>query len=138
MDCIDLRRMSGYRLLNELTGKRAGVRDDPWELLIPGRSGDVSPYGGDLLIASTHNAWVTRLILDAVPGAVASQDADDGANITFPADQFDAVAGVLGLRKRRVLSEDERTRLAELSRLHSPIRKRGGFGAAAGVSGSGG
>jgi hypothetical protein len=113
MDCLDLRQMSGFKLLNELTGKRAGVRDDAWELLIPGWCGDVSPYGGDLLIASTNGDKKTRQILAAVPGAVVSQDADDGANIIFHADHFATVARILRLRKRRTLSEDARRRACD-------------------------
>jgi hypothetical protein len=120
MNCIDLRSMTGFKIVSELTGKRAGVRDDAWELLIPGRFGDVAPYGGDLLIASTHGPYKTREILKAVPSAVVTQDGDDGQNITFPAAHFGTVAGILRLWKRRVLSEADRQKRADhMKRLNS-------------------
>src|SRR4051794_24831592 len=125
MDCVDLRGMTGFKLVNELTGKRAGVRDDRWELVIPGRYGDVSPYGGALLIASTNGAYKTREILKAVPSAVVSQDADDGANVLFPADQFATVAAILRLRKRRVLSDADRQKRAAHMRLLNSARVPG-------------
>lgn len=115
MTCVDLRQMTAYRLVNELTGRRAGPRDDPWELVVPGWCGDVSPFGGDLLIASTRGIVKTRQVLAEVPGAVVNQDADDGANILFPVEHFAKVAALLRLRKRRTIPEGQRAaRIAQL------------------------
>jgi hypothetical protein len=111
-ECVDLRTVGPYRLVNELTGKKPRTTDDPWVLLIRGRSGSVSPYGGDLLLADTRSVVTTRRILAAVPDAVVTQDGDDGQNITFPAAHLETVAGILGLKRRRVVSEAQRARLA--------------------------
>lgn len=124
MHCIDLRTVGPYRLLNELTGAKAKKTDDPWELLIPGRAGDVSPWGGEYLLASTRSMATTRRILEAVPGAAVTQDADDGQNVRFPASALPVVAGILRLRKRRVvvLSEERAAALVEAG---SPYRLTG-------------
>jgi hypothetical protein len=113
MTCLDLRTKKGFRLVNEQTGKRAGKRDDSWELLIPGRSGSVSPYGGDLLIASTRSTVTTKRIIDAVPGAIVNQDADDGQNLLFDVKHFATVAGILKLRKKRVMTAEQREKATE-------------------------
>jgi hypothetical protein len=54
----------------------------------------------------------TRRLLAAVPGAAVVQDGSDGQNVTFGAEHFETVAGILGLRKRRRLSAEHKARLA--------------------------
>lgn len=116
-ECFDL-RTTRFRLVNELTRRKATAQADPWELVAVGKAGEISPYGGDFLIASTRHSATTKRILAAVPEAVVTQDGGDGQNIKFPAAALETVARVLGLRKRRVLSEVQRARAAEVLHQH--------------------
>jgi hypothetical protein len=102
-NCVHLLKRSGnrYRVFNEIEGRQAFARDDPWDLVLPGRSGFVAAWGDDRLVACTHSTITTRRILAAVEGAVIVQDGDDGANIAFPAERLDVVAPILRLRRRR-------------------------------------
>jgi hypothetical protein len=113
--CIDLRQRFGnrFQVRNELEACRAHVADDPWDLVIQGRTGFVAPWGGDTLVACTRHVLTTRRIIEAVPGSVVVQDGQDGQNVTFDTVHFDTVAAILGLRKRRRLSEAHRKRLVE-------------------------
>jgi hypothetical protein len=106
MTCIDLRTVGPYRPINEHTGKLARLDDDPWNLVLPGRAGFVAPWDRERLVACTWNVQTTRRILATVPDAIVTQDGDDGANITFPVEQLDSVAGVLRLRKKRIGNAD--------------------------------
>jgi hypothetical protein len=122
--CIDLRRFSPpYRCFNELEGRQAYERDNPWDLVLPGAAGFVAPYGGEHLLACTRHRITTAAILAKVPDALVTQDGSHGQNIRFHVRHLDAVAGILRLRRRKEVSEAERERLATLSRAHSPYRK---------------
>jgi hypothetical protein len=122
--CFDLRDR-GYRVLNETQDYRpAHQRDDPWDLVVPGRSGFVAPWGylpprgSGLLVAATRSSVTTRRLLAAVPGARVVQDGSDGQNITFAPDYLDVVADVLGLKRKRVLSAAHRAKLAQVSQAY--------------------
>lgn len=80
---------------------------------MPGRSGDVSAYGGELLIASTRSTVTTKRIIETVPGAAVNQDAEDGQIVLFDAKHFATVAGIRKLRKKRVLTAQQREIAAE-------------------------
>jgi hypothetical protein len=100
--CPDLRdHASRFRVWNETEGRRAHERDDPWDLILPGQAGFIAPWGNETLVACTNSTVTTRRILDAVPGAKVVQDGSDGQNITFAPEGFEAVAGILRLRRRR-------------------------------------
>jgi len=131
---IDLRRESArYPVRNELEGRAAHQRDDPWDLVLPGWAGFVAPWGrigagapsGTTLVACTHSVVTTRRLLATVSGARVVQDGSDGQNVTFAVEHLDAVAAVLRLRRVKVVTEAERQRLAGLSRRHSPFRRQG-------------
>jgi hypothetical protein len=64
-------------------------------------------------VACTRSRATTRRLLAAAPDAAIVQDGTDGQNVTFDAAHFEAVAGILRLRKRRRLSEEQRRALAE-------------------------
>jgi hypothetical protein len=126
--CTDLRAFAPpYRVraaqVNPQGDRPARRHDDPWELVLSGARGFVAPAGGGHLLACTHHRNTTAAILAKVPGAVVTQDGDDGQNVRFHARHLDAVAGVLRLRRRRQVSEAERQRLAALSAAHSPFRQ---------------
>jgi hypothetical protein len=100
---------SRFKLFNEIRSRRAFARDDPWELIIPGRRGFVAPWGYDgSLVAITNATRTTRRLLVAVPGAVVVQDGSDGANITFMPEHLDAVAEVLKLRRKKQYTPAQR------------------------------
>jgi hypothetical protein len=101
-DWPDLRAVGDqYRLWNEIERRWAHARDDPDELVIPGRAGFVAVYGAGTLVACTNGIAATKRILVGVPGARVTQDGDDGQNIAFPAEHLPIVAELLRLRKRR-------------------------------------
>lgn len=101
--CVDLRRYGEtYRVRNEPDDRPARATDDPWDLIIPGQSGFVAPWGGDDLLACTRGGVLTRKVVALIPGAVVRQQEDNGgANVRFHADHFPAVADLLRLRRRR-------------------------------------
>jgi len=83
-----------------------------------------------------------RRILAALPGSKVTQDGDDGQNITFPAKHLETVAGILGLRKRRVMPESQRkSKEAELAPFRfsaNPSRQSEKTDRQATISGAGG
>src|SRR5687768_16029098 len=106
--CFDLRDYGDrYRVWNELEDRTAHKTDDPWDLILPGRSGFVAPYGGDQLLACTNSRLTTGRLVATVPEALVTQDGTDGQNIRFHARHLDAVADLLGLRKRRQASPQQ-------------------------------
>jgi hypothetical protein len=54
---------------------------------------------------------------------IVQQDAVDAIVLLFPEDMLDNLAADLRLRRKRQTSEEERQRLAEMSRRFSPLRK---------------
>ena len=120
--CIDLRERFGrrYRVAFEESyyaehGAPAHV-DDPWLQVIPGRRGHVYPWGGERLAASTNTSGRTAARLKALPGVEVCQDGSDGATVLFTVELLDQVADLLVLRRRRRVTDQERSRLAELGR----------------------
>jgi hypothetical protein len=101
MQCIDLRTVGRYRVWNEAENRAARKADNPWDLVAPGRSGFIAPWGPDTLVACTNRQTTTDLILRAVPPAVVAQDGTDGQNVVFPADRVGVVAKILRVRTRR-------------------------------------
>jgi hypothetical protein len=103
-DCAHLLQNWGdrYRVFHEIEGRPAHARDDPWDLVLVGRSGSVALWcNGGQLVAITNAAATTRRLLAAVPGAKLVQDGDDGANIAFGPEYLDTVAAILRLRRNR-------------------------------------
>jgi hypothetical protein len=116
-DCIDLRNYPTYRCHHDLEGRKAYSTDDPWDLILPGWSGFIAPYGGDYLLACTRGSNVTRQVLAGAPDAVITQDGSDGQNIKFHVSHFETVAKIIRLKRRRVLAEQQRQE--QVARLRS-------------------
>ncbi len=121
MECVNLKRLFGkrFRVRYEESyyaqyGPNART-DDPWLQIIPCDMGHIYPHGGNMLAASTNKPGPTVRKLKALPGVIVHQDGNDGANILFHIDQFDAVAEIMRPKRRRVASEAERERLRLLS-----------------------
>jgi hypothetical protein len=107
--CIDLRTFGNrYRVRNETHDRTAHATDDRWDLIIQGRGGFIAPWGRGRLVACTRGSATTNKIMAAVPGARIVQDGSDGQNLTFDPAHLATVAGLLRLRRRRVLTADQR------------------------------
>jgi hypothetical protein len=121
--CIDLRKYGNhYRVWNEIEGRRAQQRDDPWDLIVLGRCGFIAPYGGNQLLACTNGSLTASRILERVPSASVTQHGVDGQNVRFPAAAFALAAPILRLRHRRQVSEEQRQVAAQrLARYHFGI-----------------
>lgn len=92
--------------------------DDPWLQIIPGTYGHIYPHGGELLAVSTHRRGrIAKKLID-LPGVVVVQSGDDGINATFPLSVFDDVASLIGARKRRNVSPEQRERLLSIGAAH--------------------
>jgi hypothetical protein len=134
--CINLRARWGdvYRLSFDEASEH---RDDPWMMEIRGRFGTIHPHGGEALAVEVdgHRRLAARLgremglqIHQGDDGKPVSDPRKDwGGDMTFlfPACRFQEVAEVIRPYRKRQVSEEERQRLAALSREHSPFRKVG-------------
>lgn len=124
MTIINLRERYGrqYRIVNEESfAAQYGPRtrtEDPHFQIIPGRLGHVYAWDSERLAASSNSAGTTAKKLKALSYGQIWQDGTDGVTVLFPADRLDEVADLLKLRRRRRISDQERARLAELSRQH--------------------
>ena len=93
-------------------------------MILLGRAGCVAPWayapprGDGALVACTNSLLTTKRLLAAVPGCRLVQDGADGANVVFPVEHLDTVAGVLRLRRRRRYTPAQRLELA--ARLSKP------------------
>jgi hypothetical protein len=129
--CIDLRQRFGdrYRITWDPAYDSKGIhRDnlDPWYAQIPCRGGiTIYPVGGnDLAVECDYHRYLARR-LAAIPGVVCTQDGDEEKTFRFPVDLFDQVAAIVEPKRRRVLTEDQKTRLAEASHATRFARAKG-------------
>ena len=119
--CINLRERFGrkYRIAYEASYQHEygpGARvEDPWLMILPGARGHVFPWDATRLAASTNSAGATARRLKALSITEVWQDGD-GVTVLFPAEHLDEVANLLRLRRRRRVTERERSRLAALGR----------------------
>lgn len=135
MQCIDLRRRFGeqYRVTYEESywaqyGDDARV-EDLWLQIIPCRHGHIYPHEGDMLAASTDKRGRVAAALVALDFITVLQDGDDGVNVAFHVNHFEEVAALLKPRRKRHLSETERTRLAEMGRASLRKHRQANVGA---------
>jgi hypothetical protein len=152
-ECIDLQKKYGrrYKVQSEDGNTRS---PDHWLAQILCQHGHIYPQGGEMLGASTNHQGKIANTLKGLSCTEVVQDGDDGTNAIFHVDDFDTVAKVMKPKLRRVLSEEDRRRLNEVSRstrfehgtgaagerLKLPRRPEGdpkGLGAQTGVIGSG-
>ena len=98
---IDLRREFGHRWKIGLDEAARGRCSDPWNYTIECRHGEIFPWGGDLLAASTHRAGAVANRLLALKGVEVVHDGDDGATIAFPVSELKEVAKVMKPRTAR-------------------------------------
>jgi hypothetical protein len=120
-ECLNLRERFGERFkvtMEESFHAERDRGDVPALQIIQGRRGHVYPWDGTRLAANTSKAGGTAKRLKALPWVEVYTDGSDGVTVLFPVDRLDEVADLLLLRRRRRVSEQERERLAELSKQH--------------------
>ncbi len=110
---IDLRREFGHRWKIGLDEAARGRWSDPWNLTIVCRHGEICPWGGDLLAASTHRAGAVANRLRALPFVEVVHDGSDGVTAVFQSRYLRAVASLMKPRRARTASP---TQLAALER----------------------
>ena len=110
---IDLRAEYGHRWKIGLDAAAGGRWSDPWNFKILCRQGEICPWGGGMLAASTRRAGAVANRLLALKGVEAIHDGDDGASIAFPISKLKDVAKVM---KPRTAWHANPTQLAALER----------------------
>lgn len=117
--CLDIRDRFGRRFKIEYEESYRAERPEfrtaeaLWLTVIPCRHGHICPWGGDNLAACTKTAGPVARRLKALPFVDVAQDGSDGVNVVFHVEHLEEVAAIMQPRRRRVLSEPARVRLAE-------------------------
>jgi hypothetical protein len=91
---------------------RIGREKDPWLMILPGYYGHVYVHGPDQLAFAT-TPQRARKIVAGTPGCRVLQEGDDGWNVAFPIEALGVVGKAIGLRKRRVLTAEQKAKAAE-------------------------
>jgi hypothetical protein len=109
--CIDLKEYFGHRFRVSLD-EAADSPTDPWYFQLRGERGVIYPHSSTLLAVECDYRPITAKRLAAL-GLPLHQDGDGEKTFLFGLDQFEAVAELIQLRKRRQVSPEERARLLE-------------------------
>lgn len=119
---VNLKKLFGdrYRVgLDESARHEPAAKADPWHYLIPCRYGNISPFSDKLLVFHCTALGIrTRLRRDHPEIEVQNWSDDGEAIFLFRSDQFDLVAEYARPRRKRRISEKERSRLATMGRDH--------------------
>ena len=127
--CVNLSQQFGHRYkidYDQSHFAQSGQntrREDPWYEIIPCRNGHIYVHGEQLLGVSTDHPGVVANKLKKLRCTTLVQDGEDGANLTFHVDHFNEVAEIIKPKLKRVLSEEERQRLAEMGRKNLERRR---------------
>jgi len=117
MDCVNLKERFGNRFKIQHEESYAAERSEfrtaqePWLQIIPCRHGHICPWGRSTLAACTDKAGGVARRLKALPFTTVAQDGDDGANILFDMEHFEAVAEIIKPKRLpgpRKLTEEQR------------------------------
>jgi hypothetical protein len=106
-DMIDLKESAGrrYRIVLDPSAEIDGSREERlWFYRIPCKAGFIGVHGENTLMAYCYRLRRLPGLL-AIPGDRVRQRGDKEVNVVFPVECIDAVAEVLGARRRRQLSE---------------------------------
>ncbi len=101
---IDLQKEYGHRWKIGVDEAARGRRTDPWNLTIVCRYGEICPWGGDLLAASTAKAGAVANRLRSLPFVEIAHDGDDGVTVVFPSRYVRTIAGIMKPRRARKAS----------------------------------
>jgi hypothetical protein len=113
--CINLRRSFGqrYKIGFDEAAVTWGERADPWMQTLLCQKGVIYPQGGEILAVEIDGRPITAKLVAAISGVTLWQDGDHEKTFLLPVDLFDQVAEVVKPRKRRRLSEEQKTRCVE-------------------------
>ena len=112
---IDLRKEFGHRWKIGLDEAARGRWNDPWLYTIECRYGEIFPWGGDKLAASTTGPGSVANRLLKLTNVEVMHDGCDGATVVFSR-HSPAMRAVTGLMKPRRTRKASPAQLAALSR----------------------
>ena len=119
-ECVNLKEQFGDRFKVAYEESYQAERgdhcraEDPWLMIMLCRHGEIYPFGGDQLVASTKVAGGIARVLKGLSYTIVYQDGSDGVDVLFPGDRFEEIAAIMKPRKRRQISDAEGKRLAEM------------------------
>ena len=120
MTPINLKDLFGVRYrvrVDESAVQEPGAKTDPWNYLIPCRHGTISPYSDKLLAFHCTAQGIRGRLHKDYPEITVQNWSDDGEAIfLFRLNQFDLVAEYAKPRRKKQVSVNERSRLAEIGR----------------------
>src|SRR5262245_54941426 len=107
------------------------AKRDPWMMQIPceGPGATIYPFGGTILAIELNRRFQLANRLKALPGVALHQDGNTEKTFLFDVSLFDQVVAIVSPRTKRAVSEEQRARLASLSRRYgfgAQVRKHGG------------
>jgi len=112
--CVNLEELFGERFRVGRDEAYPASCRDPWTFVIPcERGGEIYPQGGTLIACQVDGRPVTAAKIEALPGAEVTQEGKRDKTIVVDIRHAEAVFRILKPKKRRRLSEKERTRLVK-------------------------
>lgn len=112
--CVNLKDTFGsqFRIIYDpVSGPKPSK--DPWMMMIPCKYGEIYPHGGTRLTFECRSGKIIGQ-LRRHPKFTIKQDGDGEASFLFEADDLPLLEDELQPKKRRVVSEAQRERLAEM------------------------
>jgi hypothetical protein len=124
---IDLKAQYGatYRITLDPSAEGEPLVERPWYHRISCRYGFISRHGEDTLTAWTDRRQIIPRLI-SLEGVQVHQRGDREVRVLFTPNHLDVVADLLQAHRRKQISDQERQRLAEMSRQYSPFRIAGG------------
>ena len=105
--CVNLEELFGERFRVGRDEAYPASCKDPWTFVIPcERGGEIYPQGGTLIACQVDGRPVTAAKIEALPGAIVTQEGKRDKTIVVDVRHAEAVFRILKPKKRRRLSED--------------------------------
>lgn len=114
---INLRSEFGHRWKIGLDEAAGGRWSDPWNYKVLCRYGDICPWGGELLAASTTSARGVANRLRRLSFVEIAHDGSDGLTVVFPRRHLSAVTKVMKPR-RALTASPAQLAVLERGRVH--------------------
>jgi len=98
--------------------------EDPCLMILLCQHGEIYPWGGTRLAASTYKNGPVASKLRKLPfvDLAASRDGDDGVDAVFDVAHFDEVAAIMKPRRRRRLTPEQRQAATERLTQYQPAK----------------
>jgi hypothetical protein len=119
INAINLQVLAGdrHQIVLDPSAKGEPCSARPWFYRIPCKYGFIAVYGADKLVAHCRAGRLIPRLLK-IPGVVARQRGDGEVNAVFPPERLKDVARLLGARRKRQMSPEERERLVAAGQAH--------------------